>query len=51
MDPLFRPLGTDGKFMTLDCRDANHSACDGCNCSCHCEATALKTDGHPRAHI
>lgn len=48
---LFRPLGLEGGFMTLDCRDANHCGCDGCNCSCHGGSIALRTDGQARAHI
>lgn len=24
-----------GSYMTLDCMDGNHAACDTCRCSCH----------------
>jgi hypothetical protein len=48
---FIRSRGTGGEFMTLDCRDENHSACDACKCSCHGGFIALRTDGHPHADI
>lgn len=48
---LIRSRGTGGEFMTLDCRDENHRACDGCNCRCHGGFIALRTDGTPGAQI
>ena len=48
---LIGAWGTAGTYMTLDCRDANHTACETCSCSCHSGSVEPGTDGHARVHI
>lgn len=38
MHPRFAALFarlTAGTYLTLDCRDGAHSACETCSCACH----------------